>query len=282
MEMLNNILEFFNNYGWPGVLATIVIFIIYFIINKKDKSTQNVITSGFDKLASSITNQNEHLIKSITSSNEKTQTELLSLVKTTILDRDKNIQDNHNRSIDKRIKISEEIDNILWDMMNLYNCQRAVVIEFHNSKENLNGLSFLWYDIQYEKQQRDVYAISNKVRNMQASNIIPIINKVNITPGNIVILNPEDIEKIYEESTVLYSQFKELNIEHIIFSGIYSSNNKLIGLVALEYQRNHPYHEDLLNLLDIKGRTDKIAQLLEFFKNNQVVDIDSVNENYEG
>lgn len=273
MEMLNNILEFFNNYGWPGIVGTIIIFVIYHIINKKDKSTQNIITSGFDKLATSISNQNEHLIQSITSSNEKTQTELLSLVKTTILDRDKNIQDIHNRSIDKRIKISEEIDTILWDMMNLYNCQRAVVIEFHNSKENLNGLSFLWYDIQYEKQQRDVYAISNKVKNMQASNIIPIINKVNSTPGNIIILNPEDIEKIYEESTVLYSQLKELNVEHIIFSGVYSSNNKLIGLVALEYHINHPYHEDLLNLLDIKGRTDKIAQLLEFFKNNQVIDI---------
>ena len=272
MEMLNNILEFFNNYGWPGVVGTIIIFVIYHIINKKDKSTQNIITSGFDKLATSISNQNEHLIQSITSSNEKTQTEFLSLVKTTILDRDKNIQDNHNKSIDTRIKISEEIDNILWDMMNLYNCQRAVVIEFHNSKENLNGLSFLWYDIQYEKQQRDVYAISNKVRNMQASNIIPIINKVNSTSGNIIILNPEDIEKIYEESTVLYSQFKELNIEHIIFSGVYSSNNKLIGLVALEYHINHPYHEDLLNLLDIKGRTDKIAQLLEFFKNDQDID----------
>ena len=268
MEMLNNILEFFNNYGWPGIVGTIIIFVIYHIINKKDKSTQNIITSGFDKLATSISNQNEHLIQSIALSNEKTQTELLSLVKTTILDRDKNIQDTHNRSIDKRIKISEEIDTILWDMMNLYNCQRAVVIEFHNSKENLNGLSFLWYDIQYEKQQSDVYAISNKVRNMQASNIIPIINKVNSTPGNIIILNPEDIEKIYEESTVLYSQLKELNVEHIIFSGIYSSNNKLIGLVALEYHINHPYHEDLLNLLDIKGRTDKIAQLLEFFKNN--------------
>lgn len=270
--MLNNILEFFNNYGWPGIVGTIIIFVIYHIINKKDKSTQNIITSGFDKLATSISNQNEHLIQSITSSNEKTQTEFLSLVKTTILDRDKNIQDTHNKSIDKRIKISKEIDTILWDMMNLYNCQRVVVIEFHNSKENLNGLSFLWYDIQYEKQQRDVYAISNKVRNIQASNIIPIINKVNSTSGNIIILNPEDIEKIYEESTVLYSQFKELNIEHIIFSGVYSSNNKLIGLVALEYHINHPYHEDLLNLLDIKGRTDKIAQLLEFLKNNQDID----------
>lgn len=274
--MLNTILEFFNNYGWPGIVGTIIIFVLYFIINKKDKSTQNVITSGFDKLATSISDQNEHLIKSIASSNEKTQAELLSLVKTTILDRDKSIKDNHNKSIDKRIKISEEIDNILWDMMNLYNCQRAVVIEFHNSKENLNGLSFLWYDIQYEKQQRDVYAISNKVRNLQASNIIPIINKVNSTPGNIVILNKEDIEKIYEESTVLYSQLKELDIEHIIYSGIYSSDNKLIGLVALEYQANHPYHEDLLNLLDIKGRTDKIAQLLQFFKNNKVVDMSNI------
>lgn len=276
MEMLNTILEFFNNYGWPGIVGTIIIFVLYFIINKKDKSIQNVITSGFDKLATSISDQNEHLIKSIASSNEKTQTELLSLVKTTILDRDKSIKDNHDKSIDKRIKISEEIDNILWDMMNLYNCQRAVVIEFHNSKENLNGLSFLWYDIQYEKQQRDVYAISNKVRNLQASNIIPIINKVNSTPGNIVILNQEDIEKIYEESTVLYSQLKELDIEHIIYSGIYSSDNKLIGLVALEYQANHPYHEDLLNLLDIKGRTDKIAQLLQFFKNNKVVDMSNI------
>lgn len=274
--MLNTILEFFNNYGWPGIVGTIIIFVLYFIINKKDKSTQNVITSGFDKLATSISDQNEHLIKSIASSNEKTQTELLSLVKTTILDRDKSIKDNHDKSINKRIKISEEIDNILWDMMNLYNCQRAVVIEFHNSKENLNGLSFLWYDIQYEKQQRDVYAISNKVRNLQASNIIPIINKVNSTPGNIVILNQEDIEKIYEESTVLYSQLKELDIEHIIYSGIYSSDNKLIGLVALEYQANHPYHEDLLNLLDIKGRTDKIAQLLQFFKNNKVVDMSNI------
>ena len=81
-----------------------------------------------------------------------------------------------------------------------------------------------------------------------------------------------NIEKIYDESTVLYSQFKELNVEHIIYAGIYSYDNKLIGLIALEYQKNHPYHEDIINLLDIKGRAAKIAQLLQFSKNNNVVD----------
>ena len=272
MDMLNNILEFFNNYGWSGIVAIVLILVIYWLITQKDKSTKDTITIGFDKLATSISNQNEHLIDSITRSNEKTQVELFNLVKTTLSERDSVIKSNHDKSLDRRFMISEEIDNILWDIMNLYNCQRVIVIEFHNSKENLNGLSFLWYDVQYEKQQRDVISISNKARNLQASNIVPIINKVNSTPGNIIILNSDDIEKIYDKSTVLYSQFKELNINHIIYSGIYSSDNKLIGLIALEYQKNHPYHEDIINLLDIKGRTAKIAQLLQFSKNNNVVD----------
>lgn len=272
MDMLNNILEFFNNYGWPGIVAIVLIIVIYWLITQKDKSTKDTITTGFDKLANSISNQNEHLIDSITRSNEKTQEELLNLVKTTLSERDSTIKSNHDKSLDRRFMISEEIGNILWDTMNLYNCQRAIVIEFHNSKENLNGLSFLWYDVQYEKQQRDVISISNKARNLQASNIVPIINKVNSTPGNIIVLNSDDVEKIYDESTVLYSQFKELNVEHIIYSGIYSSDNKLIGLIALEYQKNHPYHEDIINLLDIKERTAKIAQLLQFSKNNNVVD----------
>lgn len=272
MEMLDNILEFFNNYGWPGIVAIVLILVIYWLITKKDKSTKDTITTGFDKLATSISNQNEHLIDSITRYNEKTQAELFNLVKTTLTERDITIKYNHDKSLDRRFMISEEIGNILWDTMNLYNCQRAIVIEFHNSKENLNGLSFLWYDVQYEKQQRDVVSISSKARNLQASNIVPIINRVNSTPGNIIILNSDDIEKIYDESTVLYSQFKELNVEYIIYSGIYSSDNKLIGLVALEYQKNHPYHEDIINLLDIKGRTAKIAQLLQFSKNNNVVD----------
>lgn len=277
MDMLNNILEFFNNYGWPGIVAIVLIIVIYWLITQKDKSTKDTITTGFDKLATSISNQNEHLIDSITRSNEKTQVELFNLVKTALSERDSTIKSNHDKSLDRRFMISEEISNILWDTMNLYNCQRAIVIEFHNSKENLNGLSFLWYDVQYEKQQRDVISISNKARNLQASNIVPIINKVNSTPGNIIVLNSDDIEKIYDESTVLYSQFKELNVEHIIYSGMYSSDNKLIGLIALEYQKNHPYHEDIINLLDIKERTAKIANLLQFFKNNKVVDTVNIN-----
>lgn len=278
MEMLDNIFKFFNSYGWPGVVSVVLVLVIYWFITKKDKSTKDTIINGFDKLATSISDQNEHLINSIACSNEKTQAELFNLIKTTLSDRDNNIKSYHDESLNRRFIVSEEINNILWETMNLYNCQRVLVIEFHNSKENLNGLSFLWYDVQYEKHQRNVHSISNKIRNLQASNIVPIINKVNDAPGNIIILNQEEIEKLYNESTVLYSQYKELNIEHIIYSGIYSPDNKLIGLVALEYQKNYPYHEDLINLLDIKEKTAKIAQLLKFSKTNTFADVDNVQQ----
>ena len=93
MEMLNNILEFFNNYGWPGIVAIVLILVIYWLITKKDKSTKDTITTGFDKLATSISNQNEHLIDSITRYNEKTQAELFNLVKTTLSERDNAIKE---------------------------------------------------------------------------------------------------------------------------------------------------------------------------------------------
>lgn len=278
MEMLDNIFQFFNSYGWPGVISVVLVLVIYWFITKKDKSTKDTIINGFDKLATSISDQNEHLINSIACSNEKTQAELFNLIKTTLSDRDNNIKSYHDESLNRRFIVSEEINNILWETMNLYNCQRVLVIEFHNSKENLNGLSFLWYDVQYEKHQRNVHSISNKIRNLQASNIVPIINKVNDAPGNIIVLNQDEIEELYNESTVLYSQYKELNIEHIIYSGIYSPDNKLIGLVALEYQKNYPYHEDLINLLDIKEKTAKIAQLLQFSKTNTFADVDNVQQ----
>ena len=211
MDMLNNILEFFNNYGWPGIVAIVLILVIYWLITQKDKSTKETITTGFDKLATSISNQNDNLIDSITRSNEKTQAELFNLIKTTLSERDNAIKYNHEKSLDRRFIISEEIGNILWDTMNLYNCQRAIVIELHNSKENLNGLSFLWYDVQYEKQQRDVLSLSSKARNLQVSNIMPIINRVNNTPGNIIILNSDDIENNYHILSKRFSTFRVIN-----------------------------------------------------------------------
>ena len=108
------------------------------------------------------------------------------------------------------------------------------------------------------------FDISTQAKNIQASNILPIIKRVGKEKSNTILLNKEDIENLYSESTVLYSHLKEIKIDHVIYSGLYSDDNRLIGLVALEYHEGYPFHEDLINLFDIRAKTSKISQLLQF------------------
>lgn len=267
---ISDILKIFETFGFPGIIALIAILSIWAIIQYSQKKAKENIESGFQSLAMTISTQNEKLIEAITVQNEKTQDKLFDIVSKTIdnsLDaHDTKLSDIHNESILRRLEVSETISDILWELMTKYQAQRSVLIEFHNSKENLNGLSFLWYDIQYEKQEKGVASISHKARNLQASNLLPIINMVNRSSSNIIIMHPEDIEAIYEKSTVLYSHFKEIKAAYLIYCGIYSESNELIGLIALEYQEDHPYHEDTINLFDIKEKASTISLLLNFEK----------------
>jgi hypothetical protein len=263
---LDNITSVFNTYGWPGIIVILVIIGLVFFINQKDKDTEKQIAQSFDKMTDTITKQNSALVSAIYKSNEKTQQNLFDLINNQLIARDVQTEETHNRSINRRLEISQEIGKVLWDLMNIYNAQRTIVMEFHNSKENLSGLSFMWYDVQYERQQRDIKCISHKSKNLQASNILPIINKINLAPGNIVLYKKEDIENLYNESPVLYSQLREIKVENIIFSGIYSESNILIGIVALEYSEGHIFHEDLIDYYDIKSKTVIISNLLQFEK----------------
>lgn len=261
---ISDILEFIGQYGWPGVLGVILVLGAWWFVTKYEKKTTSKIDNGFDKLATTLANQNDHLITVFSEASTHHQEELVSIIKTALCSHESDKISKHEESIDRRLNVSDGINDILWDLMNVYNAQRAVVIEFHNSKENLNGLSFIWYDVQYEKQQKGINAISTQAKNIQASNILPIIKRVGKEKSNTILLNKEDIENLYNESTVLYSHLKELKIDHVIYSGLYSDDNRLIGLVALEYHEGYPFHEDLINLFDIKAKTSKISQLLQF------------------
>lgn len=261
---IESLIKLFEQYGWPGVVAIIAILVVYYFISKKDKNSLDTIKTGFSSLTTTITHQNETLIEAITSSNEKTQERLFTLISKSLDENDERKKKYHKASLSKRAEISEMVDDILLDILQMTNAQRVVLIEFHNSKENLDGLSYLWYDIQHEKQARGVESISAKCRNLQATNLRPIIKRVNNSKNHVIILNPEDIEAIYNESTVLYSHFKEVNMQHLIYMGMYNDEtNELTGIIAIEYQENFPYHEDLVDLFALKEK----ASLIEHYYN---------------
>lgn len=262
---IDTIINIFEQYGWPGLMTIMYILFIYFLISKKDKKSNDAINAGFNSLANTITKQNEVLIEKMTEANVNIQQQLFNLVNKAIDDKDNNKEAGHKKSIEKRIEIGEKVDKMLFDILLWSNAQRAVIIEFHNSKENLDGLSFIWYDIQHEKQQKGIETLSAKTRNLQATNIRPIINRVNNSLTHIVHLGPEDIENIYNESTVFYQNMKEIHAAHLIYCGIYNTEtNELIGLLGLEFQEGYPFHDDRIDYYILKEK----ASVIEYIYNN--------------
>lgn len=248
--------------GWPGLVGACIVGAIYFLINRSINSSVDKTT---DKMADIISNQNVTLVNSMIDMTKQNQTELLNLLDKSLNIHDKEKQQEHIASIQHRLNISESIQKHLYDLMMLYRARRCALLEFHNSKENLNGLSFLWYDAHYEVKQRNVTPISGKCKDMQISNLMPVIKDV-IDNDGIIHYNKESLEVLEKYSGVLYDQLvKELGVTDIIFTGLYDQNNNIIGLVFLEYNNYiYKYDEDIIDLEDIKHHACTMSQLLEF------------------
>lgn len=275
---LESLIKLFEDYGWPGVIAIVVILVLYYFISKKDKKSLSTINDGFTSLTKTITTQNDKLVDAITESNERTQSRLFELVSKSIDEKEQLKERAHRKSMSKRSEISEYIDDVLFEILQTVAAQRVILVEFHNSKENLDGLSFLWYDVQHEKQQKGISTISAKARNMQATNLRPIIRRVNNDKAHIAVFDEAGIEEIYNESTVLYNYLKELNCNHLIYIGVYNTEtNDLRALIGIEWQEGHPYHEDLVDYYLLKEK----AGMIEHLYNQARIDLEE-SRNAEG
>ena len=259
---IESLLKLFEQYGWPGVMAIICILVVYYMISKKEKKNNDIINKNFNNLTETISKQNETLIDAITDSNDKIQNRMFDLICKTLDNRDKQKNDTHKLSLAKRQEVSKQINDILFDILLWSNAQRVSIVEFHNSKENLDGLSFLWYDMQYEKTERGVKSLSSKIKDSQATIIYPFVRRVNESESNIVNITPDDIENIYNESTILYEHLKKVNVSNMVCCGIYNNdNNDLIGMMIIEYHNGHIYNDELIDYYTLKSDIGVIEHL---------------------
>ena len=281
--------EILHEFGIKGLLAVLAVMLMYYFIRKKDKKNEDRMAKEFSKLSTTITEQNRtlgesmikqnaQLIEAISKTNEYTQERLFELIREDRDNREIRQKSRHSLSLNKRHEASEAIDQILFEIMNYTHAQRVTMLEFHNSKENIDGLAFMWYDVQNEKQERGVTPLSPHYRNLQATNIRPIINRVNNDPRHIIHLTAADIEEIYNESTVLYYQLKERHLEHVIYCGVYNTRTQeLIGLITIEYQEGHKFNEDFIDIMSLKEHT----VLIEHIYNNARIFIEKHKDDYE-
>lgn len=276
LGIITTFADIFMKYGWPGIIAIIVIVAIYFIFNyinkQQAKQTTTTINDGFKTLATemsrTVSEQNKLLLNAFINQSDS-NTKMIKDIMTDVVNNKSRIDsEEHTKSNNVRLNVSEHISSKVFDMLKTYNCDRAFILEFHNSKQNFSGLSFVWYDMTYEKFAKGLHTICSSFKDQEISSLIPIINDVNNGCG-IMHYTVDELEELQDRSPVLYDRLRqERHIQECIILGLYSNTNIMIGLIILEYERTLMPIE-VYNVKDLLSEAATISSLLDLNKEDK-------------
>lgn len=275
--MTETVASIMNTYGWPGLLAVVVVVALFFVfkyfigdiansIKKSNEKTSTDINNGFENLSNK-------LIDKLVDTQDKHAEKFSEMFKTTIsLALDNKAAQTavaHNNSFDARFELSKLIKSKVKELLNRFNADRAFILELHNSKENRAGLAFIWYDMVYEEIARGVTSITSLYRDQEASQLLPIIYDINDS-GGFKIYSTSDLEALQNTSSTLYHRLRvERRLNEAIMVGLYSQDNILLGILVLEYEDTSCITVENLDIADIVGESRIIANALDYKSNKE-------------
>lgn len=246
--MLETALKIFANYGWPGIVAILLIAAVVYFFKKQDKKLGKSMDDMVKNLTESMNKQNQGLIDSLQQSNKmllENQTKMFDTLLASISNKQK---EEHTEGLRQRSEFMEKINTMLRRIQNYSSASRVSLIELHNSKENLNGLPFLWYDIQQEFTAKGVTPILNKVKDIQASNLIYVIKKVNENRPHYTVLGEKELQGLETVYPTLYHHLVvELDAKIVVYVGLYGEDNVLYGFLSLEYGYEYEISQSIIN-----------------------------------
>ena len=235
----------------------------WYKINKSSNKTVRSLENGFNRMTETIAAQNDKLFEALVEQNKENSQFLKTVVMGALQDKSSSDFTTHADNLDYRLKISNVIATKIHDLLNRYNADRAFILEFHNSKQNLSGLSFLWYDMVYEEIAKGVNLIQSGYKDQEVSTLLPIINDIN-NNGGYKIYYIDDLENLQKTSMALYHRLRvERQLTEAIMVGLYSSSNRLLGILVLEYEEDSFIPVEVLDSEDIVATATSIATLLD-------------------
>lgn len=251
MEILFKI---FNEYGWWGILGIVICIGLYWMSKYISKKLTNNVTTGLEQvgktLTDQLTKQNDKLTNTIVDQQNKLINYLVHI-------EDKK-QENHNNMLNERMVLSEDINQSLKNIMTAHGAQRAFILEFHNSYQNLSGVPFAKYSCNYEWFERGLSPLGPYCMGIAFSSIAKIVSNVIESPNQQVVYT--DMNKLDEENPIVSGLLKDKDVKGIVYTGLYDNNNILIGLLVIEYNKEIKPSE--INLYQLSIQAAEITSLL--------------------
>lgn len=251
MEILFHI---FEQYGWWGLLGIVLCILLFLLTKYINKKFSKNITTGFEKIGESLTTQLSEQNKQLTNTIVNSQEKLINY----LITKEDNQAQNHNNMLNERMALAEDINMSLKDIMNIHNAQRAFILEFHNSYQNLSGVPFAKYSCNYEWFDKGLKPLGTKTIGLPFGSIAKVVYDVINSDTQQVIYT--DIAKMEEENPALVSIFIDSKTKAIVYTGMYDKNNILIGLLVLEYLKD--FDPNKLNLQQLNIQTAEITSIL--------------------
>ena len=243
---METLFKIFLEYGWWGILGIILCIGLFFggqyMIKKINKNMSSGLETIGKELTKEISEQNKELVTKIIANQDK----LLDH----ILDQKTMERKNHNVMLHEKMQLSDEINMTLKDIMNIHNAQRAFILSFHNSGENLSGTPFPKYSCEYEWFDKGLLPLQFKCKNLSFSSLAHIVNNILKSSNQQIIYSIEDL---YQYSPSLYALLKDDLSETLVYTAMYDKNNNLIGLLVLEYKKENSLEHVNLNQLHIQA-----------------------------
>lgn len=229
---MDAIVEVFENYGWNGVIGLVICGLIVLVVKWINNKLLDDVSTGLEKIGEKLTDQ-------ISNQNDKLMNHIVDQQKNLIdyvITKEHTVSDNHNKMMNERMALAEDINTKLKDIMNIHNSQRAFIIEFHNSNQNMSGIPFTKYSCTYEWFEKGLLPLGNRCVGLPFSSMSKIVQDV-LTSSNQQMMYT-DMNKLEMENPALVAFVKDEKTTCIIYNGLHDKNNQLIGLLVLEYQTN--------------------------------------------
>ena len=253
MSEFSSYIQLLANYGWSSIAITAGVGLIYLAVLYLGKKISKNVSNGMEKIANDITTnmsqQNENLINIISKQNDKLVDFIISNENTE--------RETHKNMMGDRMSNSTEINMKMKDVMNINNAFRIILYEFHNSVNNLCGIPFAKFTVNYEWFGIGCHPIASKLSAVPFSMISGVVNEIMEGDGRQLVI--EDISRLTELSPTLFSLFTDDGANGLIFNAMYDSNNMMIGLLMLEYDNGIPA---TVNLQELKIDTAQITSIL--------------------
>lgn len=251
-----------ENYGVLGVFVIIVGFLAFFIIKELKASNSLLVEKQHElnkELNDSISKSLAGMTKSLTDSLQQQNDKLIDH----IIGNANKAQEEHKENVLERIAITEDIKEKLKEITILSHASRGLVLEFHNSFENLSGFPFAKYTCTYEYVTKGVMPIMQNISGLQFSSISGVVERIFDKSNSDHIVIAHNIQELEEISPIMENFIKESS-EAVLWKGLFNPvDHMLIGLLCLEYRNGVP---DRIDKTDIKITAASISELISLSK----------------